>query len=142
MAQDMNQQDLCSEPAGKSPAVIGIGCKRGCSSKAIVSLVEAALASCAAEPHALFTHAAKNGEKGLHRAAELLRLPLHFLDDQLLRQASLRCVTRSPKVMAFYGLPSIAEAAALAGAGPSSQLLVARMSNGEASCAIAIHGQT
>jgi cobalt-precorrin 5A hydrolase len=39
--------------------------------------------------------------------------------------------------MAMFGLPSIAEAAALAGAGPSSVLLVARMSDGGASCAIA-----
>jgi cobalt-precorrin 5A hydrolase len=39
--------------------------------------------------------------------------------------------------MAMFGLPSIAEAAALAGAGPSSVLLVARKSAGGASCAIA-----
>jgi len=45
--------------------------------------------------------------------------------------------TNSPRVMAMFGLPSIAEAAALTGAGPSSILLVARMSDGRASCAIA-----
>ena len=39
--------------------------------------------------------------------------------------------------MALFGLPSIAETAALAGAGPSSVLLLARMSEGGASCAIA-----
>jgi cobalt-precorrin 5A hydrolase len=53
------------------------------------------------------------------------------------RQASLRATTSSPRVMALFGFPSIAEAAAPAGAGPSSILLVARMSEGGASCAIA-----
>jgi cobalt-precorrin 5A hydrolase len=63
--------------------------------------------------------------------------PLVFLDGQVLQNASLRAATKSPRVIAMFGLPSIAEAAALAGAGPSSVLLVARISNGGASCAIA-----
>jgi cobalt-precorrin 5A hydrolase len=67
----------------------------------------------------------------------MLGLPLVFLDEESMRQASLRAATRSPRVMALFGLPSIAETAALAGAGPSSVLLVARMSDGGASCAIA-----
>jgi cobalt-precorrin 5A hydrolase len=86
---------------------------------------------------ALFTHEAKQSEAGLARAAKALGLPLVFLEGQVLRQASLRAATNSPRVMAMFGLPSIAEAAALAGAGPSSILLVARMSDGRASCAIA-----
>ncbi|MGH6824033.1 MAG: cobalamin biosynthesis protein [Methylocella sp.] len=118
---------------------IGIGCKRGCASEAIIALVERAIAAaaCAGAPAALFTHAAKQNEAGLANAAKALGLPLVFLDGQVLRQVSLRAATNSPRVMAMFGLPSIAEAAALAGAGPSSVLLVARMSDGGASCAIA-----
>jgi cobalt-precorrin 5A hydrolase len=125
--------------ASKTTVAIGIGCKRGCSSEAIVALVERAIAaaSCAGAPAALFTHEAKTSEAGLASAAKALGLPLVFLDGQVLRQASLRAATNSPRVMAMFGLPSIAEAAALAGAGPSSVLVVARMSNGGASCAIA-----
>jgi cobalt-precorrin 5A hydrolase len=123
----------------KTAVAIGIGCKRGCSSEVIVALVERAIAaaSCAGAPTALFTHEAKKSEAGLVSAAKALGLPLVFLEGQVLRQASLRAATNSPRVMAMFGLPSIAEAAALAGAGPSSILLVARMSDGRASCAIA-----
>jgi cobalt-precorrin 5A hydrolase len=92
---------------------------------------------CAGAPAALFTHEAKNSEAGLAGAAKALGLPLVFLEAEVLRQASLPAATNSPRVMEMFGLPSIAEAAALAGAGPSSVLLVARISDGGASCAIA-----
>jgi cobalt-precorrin 5A hydrolase len=125
--------------ASQAAVAIGIGCKRSCSSEAIVALVERAIAaaSCTGTPATLFTHEAKTSEAGLASAAKALGLPLVFLDGQVLRQASLRATTNSPRVMAMFGLPSIAEAAALAGAGPSSVLLVARISDGGASCAIA-----
>ena len=138
--------DMCGDKrlkhlhqASKTTVAIGIGSKRGCSSEAIVALVERAIAAaaCAGAPATLFTHEAKRSEAGLASAAKALGLPLVFLDGQVLRQASLRAVTNSPRVMAMFGLPSIAEAAALAGAGPSSFLLLARVSDGGASCAIA-----
>ncbi len=123
----------------KATVAIGIGCKRGCSAQAILALVDRAMvaASCAGMQARLFTHEAKKSEAGIASAAKALGLPLVFLEAEVLRQASLRAATNSPRVMAMFGLPSIAEAAALAGAGPSSVLLVARMSEGGASCAIA-----
>ncbi|MGO9236146.1 MAG: cobalamin biosynthesis protein [Methylocella sp.] len=125
--------------AGKAAVAIGIGCKKGCSTETIVALVTRviAAASCAGASACLFTHEAKKCEAGLAEAAKALGLPLVFLEAEVLQQASLRAVTRSSKVMALFGLPSIAETAALAGAGPSSVLLVTRMSDGGASCAIA-----
>jgi cobalt-precorrin 5A hydrolase len=95
---------------------IGVGCKRGCSTEAIVALVERAMAAaaCAGAPAALFTHEAKYSEGGLAGAAKELGLPLVFLETEVMRQASLRAATNSPRVMAMFGLPSIAEAAALA----------------------------
>jgi cobalt-precorrin 5A hydrolase len=124
----------------KTAVAIGIGCKKGCSSEAIAALVERAIAaaSCAVAPAALFSRTRPGkARRGLASAAKALGLPLVFLEGQVLRQASLRAATNSPRVMAMFGLPSIAEAAALAGAGPSSILLVALMSDGRASCAIA-----
>ncbi|HEY8009302.1 MAG TPA: cobalamin biosynthesis protein [Methylocella sp.] len=125
--------------AAKTSVAIGIGCKKGCPSEAIVALVARAMAaaSCTGADACLFTHAAKQNEPGMAGAAKALGLPLVFLEAEVLRQASLRAVTRSPKVMALFGLPSIAETAALAGAGPASVLLLARMSEAGASCAIA-----
>jgi cobalt-precorrin 5A hydrolase len=86
-------------------------------------------------PATLLTHEAKKSEAGLASAAKTRGLRLVFLDGQVLRRASLRAATNSPRVMAMFGLPSIAEAAALAA--PSYVLLIARMSYGGASCAIA-----
>ncbi|MGI8568028.1 MAG: cobalamin biosynthesis protein [Methylocella sp.] len=132
----MRPTDLSDREA--AVVAIGIGCKRDCSSEAILALVERAIAaaSCAGMQARLFKHEAKNNEAALAGVAQALGLPLVFLDTQILRQASLRTATNSPRVMAMFGLPSIAEAAALAGAGPSSVLLVARISDGGASCAI------
>jgi len=125
--------------AAKAAVAIGIGCRKGCSSKVITGLVERAIAaaSCAGASACLVTHEAKKSEAGLAEAAKALGLPLVFLDGVALRHASLRAATCSPRVLALFGLPSIAETAALAAAGPASVLIVARMSEGGASCAIA-----
>ncbi len=139
MRRDIGRKRQDDFSGRKTIVAIGIGCKRGCSSEAIVALVKRAIAaaSCSETPAALFTHAVKRGEAGLVGAAKALGLPLVFLEPQVLQNASLRAATNSPRVMAMFGLPSIAETAALAGAGPSSVLLVARISDGGASCAIA-----
>jgi len=118
---------------------IGIGCRRGCPAKTISDLVERALktASCACEGARLFTHTAKLEERGILEAANALGLPLEFLTEDVLHEAAGRAATRSHAVLARFGLPSLAETAALAGAGPASTLLLARVSAGGASCAIA-----
>ena len=118
---------------------IGVGCRKGCASDAIVGLVRRALtnAGCEGATAALFSHEAKRFEDGLIEAASLLGLPLVFLDPQALRNAGDRTTTRSEAVMARFDLPSIAETAALAGAGAGSRLLAPRISAAGASCAIA-----
>ena len=140
------QEGLCAvkkmeffHQPSKTTVAIGIGCNKGCSSEVIVALTERAIAaaSCAGAPAALFTHDAKEGEAGLASAAKALGLPLVFLDGQVLRQASLRAATNSPRVMRMFGLPSIAEATALAGRGAVLRPARARMSDGGASCAMA-----
>jgi cobalt-precorrin 5A hydrolase len=118
---------------------IGLGCRKGCAGEAIVALVRRALAAIdgAGAQASLFSHADKKDEAGLRDAAQELGFPLVFLDAETLRLTSPRAATKSAKVMAIFGLPSIAETAALAGAGPSSVLLLPRMSQAGASCAIA-----
>jgi cobalt-precorrin 5A hydrolase len=118
---------------------IGIGCRKGCSREAIATLVRRAreLAFCEDENASLFTHEAKSDENGLVEAARELALPLFFLDAHALEIASGRVATRSEKVQQMFGLPSIAETAALAGAGPASCLIAHRISAAGASCAIA-----
>ena len=53
-------------------------------------------------------------------------------------RAAPGALTHSQRVLDLKGVPSVAETAALAAAGRGARLLAARVSNKEASCAIAI----
>jgi cobalt-precorrin 5A hydrolase len=62
----------------------------------------------------------------LQEAAKRAGLPVKFLAADVLRAAAPRCATHSEKSMKAYGVPSIAEAAALAALGPNAKLLIPR----------------
>jgi cobalt-precorrin 5A hydrolase len=85
----------------------------------------------------LFTIIDKRDEPGLAEAAALLGLNLTYLARDALEARINGVQTRSEKAGALFGVPSVAEAAALAGAGPESVLIVPRISGGGATCAIA-----
>ena len=71
-------------------------------------------------------------------AAQNLALELRVVDAQRLVTAAPHCLTHSPRVLSLTGLPSLAEAAALAAAGPGARLLGPRLAAaGEATCALA-----
>jgi cobalt-precorrin 5A hydrolase len=127
---------------------IGIGCRKGCAGESIAALIRRALALSASARIApgrygrvagvsLFTSEDKVAEAGLAEAAAALGMRLVFLSRAELEAAASRCETRSQRVQALIGLPSLAEAAALAGAGEGSRLSLKRISEGGASCAVA-----
>ena len=117
---------------------IGIGCRKGCEASEIVELVRRASAGFGARSGMrLFTMAEKQGEAGLIEAAVLLGLPLVFLPRAALAAVEMAVQTRSERVVALFGTPSVAEAAALAGAGAGARLLVPRLASACATCAIA-----
>ena len=144
--------------------VAGIGFRKGVSAGEVVAAVEAALASSApaapASEHtcgyasessvfrlrsaskplpldALATAAFKAGEPGIIAAAAALGLPLIKIEEHELRAASNRCLTRSAASLAAAGVPSVAEAAALAAAGKGARLLAPRIAIGNVTCALA-----
>ena len=121
---------------------IGIGCRRNCPADDIVALVRRALAllPAAAKPDGLFSLAEKKGEPGLRDAARTLGLPLTFLSAAILRDAEACALTRSARIEAMFGVPSVAETAALAGAGRGARLLVSRQASATATCAVAQAG--
>ena len=125
--------------SGRARIAVGIGCRRGCARDVLVELVRDALARAGADARsaALFTVSDKRDEPGLAAAAATLGLPLAFLGRETLSAAAARCATRSQRVEALFGVPSVAEAAALAGAGPGSRLVVPRLRAGGATCAVA-----
>lgn len=90
-----------------------------------------------AAPVGLFTVADKQGEPGLAEAAGRLGLGLTYLDRDALQDREADIQTRSPHAERVLGVPSVAEAAALAGAGPGSVLIVPRIAAGGATCAVA-----
>lgn len=117
---------------------IGVGCRRGSTAAAIESLIHEALALApCVQPVGVFTIADKAGEPGLVEAVHRLAFDLVFLSRAVLRdqQASIR--TRSSHAERRFGVPSVAEAAALAGAGPHSVLIVERLARDGVTCAIA-----
>lgn len=121
--------------------VAGLGCRRGASATDVLAALQAALEAVGRERAALAalaTSAPKAREAGLRKAAATLGLELHALPEAALRAAAPRCLTRSARALAATGLPSLAEAAALAGAGEGSLLLGPRVAAGRAAtCALA-----
>jgi cobalt-precorrin 5A hydrolase len=121
--------------------VAGIGCRRGTLSEDIVSLILATLGNLDIPPDrldAIATEAAKADERAIADAARSLSVRLIRCSIADLDRVADRVVTRSSRVQALKGVPSIAEASALVAAGHNARLLGARVAAEKATCAIAI----
>jgi cobalt-precorrin 5A hydrolase len=118
---------------------VGIGCRKDTPGATIVALVRAALGHLTVTPDqvCLYSVARKAREPGMHEAAAALGFDLVFLPDLALAAVAARVVTQSARVQAMLGIGSVAEAAALAGGGPHSAIVVARLAADGATCAIA-----
>lgn len=103
--------------------------------RAVLGMVEAA----GGPATALATLPAKAGAAALRQLAEERGLAVLAVPVQ-----DIATPTRSARVMALHGTGSVAEAAALAAAGPGAILTVARMTapDGMATCAMATHKGT
>lgn len=122
---------------------VGIGCRAGVPADVIVDLVERGLAE-AAHPElavALFTVVDKQSEVGIAEAATRLGLTLVHLPRVALETVADRVATRSEKVIELFGVPSIAEGSALAGAGANGRLLFPRIADRGATVAVAVSGE-
>jgi cobalt-precorrin 5A hydrolase len=122
-----------------SPRIaIGVGCRLGSSAHTIEALVRQALDhSPEAEPMGLFTIQDKSRETGLIEAAGHLGIDLIFLSRDALREQAPFVRTQSTESQSRFGVPSVAEAAALAGAGAGGKLIVPRIAGQGVTCAIA-----
>ena len=121
--------------------VAGIGCGRGVRSEDIVSLVRAMLAAFGIAREnldAIATEASKADECGIANAARSLSVRLVRCSLADLEGVARKVVTRSARVQALKGVPSIAEASALVVAGDNARLLGARVAANKVTCAIAI----
>jgi cobalt-precorrin 5A hydrolase len=126
------------QPLESFSVAIGIGCRLGCAATAIEALVRQALdLAPSARPAGLFTIEDKVGETGLRLAADRLGMDLVFLSRDALRAQAPFVRSRSERAERRFGVPSVAEAAALAGAAAGSVLIVPRITALGATCAIA-----
>lgn len=126
---------------------VGLGCRTGCDAHVIVQAIDRALWAVdktRADACALFAPDFKHAERGLAAAAEQLQKPLLLLSMAQLRAQAARALTHSVQVQQRFGLPSIAETAALAGAATFSsravqpRLLAPRERFAQATCALAM----
>lgn len=116
--------------------IAGIGFSSGATAADIFALVRRVQDESGLVPAALAVPAFKTGTE-MSGAAQRLGLPLLRVERDALAQAQPRCRTPSATAAAATGLASIAEACALAAAGPAAQLLVARVTAGKITCAFA-----
>ena len=121
--------------------VAGIGCGREASSEDIVSLISVALSNFGIAPEtltAIATETSKADQRGIAGAARSLAVPIVRCPVADLGLVAGRVLTRSLRVQAIKGVPSIAEASALVAAGPNARLLGARVAANKVTCDIAI----
>jgi len=120
--------------------VAGIGCRKGARAADIEGAIMAAFARlgvATTELGLIATSAAKGGEPGIGAAALAIGVPLVLISQGDLATAGVRAATRSERVIELAGVPSVAEAAALAAGGPAARLIVPRIAVGPATCALA-----
>lgn len=131
----------------------GLGCRNGCSLSDVLGAIDAALVRVGrsrSELRALFTLEEKDGEPALQDAARQLDKPLVLLPRASLEAQAHAVLTPSPHALARFGLASVSEAAALAGAfelarrsrqESAPRLLAGREVFGGATCALAAAGR-
>ncbi len=119
-------------------AALGIGFSSTASAEAVACAVQQALERAGVDAATLHASERKRHSESLRQAAESLGLALVFHAEAALRARGSDVVSRSARVQALAGVGSLAEAAALVGAGAGSRLVLAKFSQDGVSCAVAI----
>jgi cobalt-precorrin 5A hydrolase len=120
--------------------IAGIGLRPGTSEAEIGACLDQALAAAGlgVEPVARFsTLAARSTEPGLLALAQARNAEIVAIPDEALKGFEAACATRSTRIASLYGVGSVAEAAALAGAGPGGRLIQPRIATARVTCALA-----
>ncbi len=120
---------------------VGLGCERGTSANELIGLVQSVLDAAGLAGGAVACVASvdvKADERAIHEAAAFLGCPARFFAPATLERETPRLPNPSPRVFHEVGCHGVAEAAALAAAGPDADLLVAKTKSLRATCAIAL----
>ncbi len=119
--------------------VAGLGCRPGCGAPDVLATLARALVLAAApdRPACLAAPGFRRGEPGVLAAAHELGLPVRWIAADALAAEQPRCPTRSDAALRARGIASVAEAGALAAAGPGGVLLLPRISGAGVTVALA-----
>jgi cobalt-precorrin 5A hydrolase len=127
---------------------VGIGCRREVSAAQVQAAIAHVLARAdlsLANVHGLFTADFKAEQTALRQAASALDKPLTFLPLAELKAHAAAVHTHSEHVFARWGVPSVAETAALAGAQSSGSrpacLMGPRVVHEGVTCALAVRSR-
>ncbi|MHB2209598.1 cobalamin biosynthesis protein [Methylobacterium sp. CM6257] len=121
--------------------VAGIGFRRGTGADEIAALIARALGqigAARADLTAVATAADRAFEPAVTQAAASFGLSPRPVEAQALEARDAQVVTRSTRIEGLRRVGSLAEAAALAAAGPESCLALPRIASGGATCALAV----
>jgi len=132
------------EPGG-ADCVAGLGFRHATASTEILALVAQACAAAGlplARLARLATAADRAGEPAVRAVAEILGRPLDAVPPEALIAVDAAVPTRSHRIEASRRVGSVAEAAALAAAGPGATLLLRRIASAGATCALALRAQS
>jgi cobalt-precorrin 5A hydrolase/precorrin-3B C17-methyltransferase len=120
---------------------LGVGGERGMAAKELIALVEDIFTRHRFAKGSLAVIASidlKEDEAAIQALARHLGLPLRVFTASELNDEAPRLKTPSAVVMKAVGCPGVAEGAALAAAGPESQLIIAKTKSKRATCAVAL----
>ena len=119
---------------------LGVGCERGVAASELEDLVSRTLAGADLSARSLagvFSVDLKADEPAVHALGKTLGLPVRFFEPSTLEALTPRLANPSDTVFRAVGCHGVAEAAALAAAGDTGTLRVAKTKSRRATCAIA-----
>lgn len=120
--------------------VMGLGCERHAAPSELIALAEQVLSDNGLAPASLAAITSidlKADESAIHAVAAHFGVPARFFTVEALNRETPRLKNPSDIVAKEVGVPGVAEAAALAGAGPEADLIVEKTRSTRGTCAIA-----
>ncbi|RCW86231.1 cobalamin biosynthesis protein [Phyllobacterium bourgognense] len=120
---------------------LGVGCERGCAPDELFDLVNKVLQNAAIEPSNLSgIHSIdlRRGEPAIVDVARKFSRPVCYFSASFLEEQTPSLLNPSDRVFALMGCHGVAEAAALAGVGPTGVLVVGKTKSAHATAALAV----
>jgi cobalt-precorrin 5A hydrolase len=122
---------------GEAMIVAGLGFRTTCTADELVALIVSVRDAAGAKIAALAVPDFKAGASALAGAASSLALEVRPVSRQALIAVQPLCPSRSAAALAAVDLASVAEACALAAAGPGARLVSRKTASKAATCALA-----